>query len=42
MIKTHVECPTEYTASLLGNRWKPLILRELLTERSGIMNFVVL
>ena len=31
MIKTHVECPTEYTASLLGNRWKPLILRELLT-----------
>lgn len=30
MIKVYTECPVEYTASLLGNRWKPLILRELL------------
>ena len=30
MIKTYTECPVEYTASLLGNKWKPLILRELL------------
>ena len=31
MIKTFSDCPVEYTASLLGNKWKPLILRELLT-----------
>ena len=31
MIKVFTECPVEYTASLLGNKWKPLILRELLT-----------
>ena len=31
MIKTYTDCPVEYTASLLGNKWKPLILRELLT-----------
>lgn len=31
MIKTFTECPVEYTASLLGNKWKPLILRELLS-----------
>ena len=31
MIKRYTDCPVEYTASLLGNRWKPLILRELLT-----------
>ena len=31
MIKTFTDCPVEYTASLLGNKWKPLILRELLT-----------
>ena len=31
MIKTYTECPVEYTASLLGNKWKPLILRELLS-----------
>ena len=31
MIKTYTKCPVEYTASLLGNKWKPLILRELLT-----------
>ncbi len=30
MKKTYTDCPVEYTASLLGNRWKPLILRELL------------
>ena len=31
MIKTETDCPVEYTASLLGNKWKPLILRELLS-----------
>ena len=31
MIKTYTDCPVEYTASLLGNKWKPLILRELLS-----------
>jgi len=31
MIKTFTDCPVEYNASLLGNKWKPLILRELLT-----------
>ena len=31
MIKVYTECPVEYTASLLGNKWKPLILRELLS-----------
>ena len=31
MIKTNTDCPVEYTASLLGNKWKPLILRELLS-----------
>jgi DNA-binding HxlR family transcriptional regulator len=30
MIKTYTDCPVEYTASLLGNKWRPLILRELL------------
>ena len=30
MIRTYTDCPVEYTASLLGNKWKPLILRELL------------
>lgn len=30
MIKTFTDCPVEYTASLLGNKWRPLILRELL------------
>lgn len=32
MKKTYTDCPVEYTASLLGNRWKPLILRELLQD----------
>ncbi len=31
MVKTYTDCPVEYTASLLGNKWNPLILRELLT-----------
>ncbi len=31
MIKTYTDCPVEYTASLLGNKWKPLIMRELLS-----------
>ena len=31
MLKLFTECPVEYTASIMGNKWKCLILRELLT-----------
>ncbi len=31
MVKTFTDCPVEYTAALLGNKWKVIILRELLT-----------
>ena len=31
MAKTFTDCPVEYTASLIANKWKILILRELLT-----------
>ena len=31
MLKLYTECPVEYTASIMGNKWKCLILRELLT-----------
>lgn len=31
MLKTFTECPVEYTASLIANKWKIIILRELLT-----------
>ena len=29
--KIYTECPVEYTASILSNKWKCLILRDLLT-----------
>ena len=32
MAKVYTECPVEYTASILSNKWKCLILRDLLTE----------
>ena len=31
MRKIYTECPVEYTASLIANKWKILILRDLLT-----------
>lgn len=31
MRKTYTNCPVEYTASIIGNKWKIIILRELLT-----------
>lgn len=31
MAKTFTDCPVEYTASLIANKWKIIILRELLT-----------
>lgn len=30
MAKTYTNCPVEYTASLIGNKWKIIILRDLL------------
>ena len=30
MAKTYTDCPVEYTASVIGSKWKILILRELL------------
>lgn len=31
MAKTFTDCPVEYTASIIGNKWKIIILRDLLT-----------
>jgi len=31
MAKTFTDCPVEYTASIISNKWKIIILRELLT-----------
>ena len=31
MAKTITDCPVEYTTSLIANKWKIIILRELLT-----------
>ena len=31
MTKIFTDCPVEYTASLIANKWKIIILRELLT-----------
>ncbi|MDY6338484.1 MAG: helix-turn-helix domain-containing protein [Saccharofermentans sp.] len=31
MAKTFTDCPVEYTASLIANKWKIIILRDLLT-----------
>lgn len=30
MVKTYTNCPVEYTASIIGNKWKIIILRDLL------------
>lgn len=29
MLKTYTPCPVEYTASIISNKWKVLILRDL-------------
>lgn len=31
MAKTYTSCPVEYTASIISNKWKVLILRDLIT-----------
>lgn len=31
MVKTYTNCPVEYTASIIGSKWKIIILRELLS-----------
>ena len=31
MSKVYTSCPVEYTASIISNKWKVLILRDLLT-----------
>lgn len=31
MAKVYSSCPVEYTASIISNKWKVLILRDLLT-----------
>ena len=31
MAKVYTNCPVEYTASIISNKWKVLILRDLLT-----------
>ena len=31
MAKTYTNCPVEYTASIIGNKWKIIILRDLFT-----------
>lgn len=31
MAKVYTSCPVEYTASIISNKWKVLILRDLLT-----------
>ena len=30
MTKTYTNCPVEYTASIISNKWKIIILRDLL------------
>lgn len=37
MAKVYTNCPVEYTASILSNKWKCLILRDLIdgTEKYG-------
>ena len=40
MAKVYTECPVEYTASILSNKWKCLILRDLIegTKRFNELN----
>ena len=40
MAKVYTDCPVEYTASILSNKWKSLILRDLIegTKRFNELN----
>lgn len=40
MAKTYTSCPVEYTASIISNKWKVLILRDLIdgTKRYNELN----
>ncbi|MDO5556939.1 MAG: helix-turn-helix domain-containing protein [Clostridia bacterium] len=40
MAKVYTNCPVEYTASIISNKWKVLILRDLLggTKRYNELN----
>lgn len=33
MVKVYTDCPVEYTASILSNKWKCLIMRNLITGK---------
>ena len=43
MAKTYTSCPVEYTASIISNKWKVLILRDLIsgTKRYNELNRLV-
>lgn len=36
MSKTFTNCPVEYTASMISNKWKIIILRDLLNRNQEI------
>lgn len=38
MVKVYTDCPVEYTASILSNKWKCLIMRDLITGKKDLMN----
>lgn len=40
MVKVYTSCPVEYTASILSNKWKCLIMRDLIegTKRFNELN----
>lgn len=40
MVKVYTSCPVEYTASIISNKWKVLILRDLIdgTKRYNELN----
>ena len=40
MVKVYTDCPVEYTASILSNKWKCLIMRDLIdgTKRFNELN----
>lgn len=44
MAKVYTNCPVEYTASILSNKWKCLILRDLIegTKRFNELNKSIL
>ena len=38
MAKIHTNCPVEYTASVIANKWKFLIIRDYSQEQKDTMN----